>query len=174
MNVSTPATPSDLIPTKGNTLSSHLTGARLKDFLFGRFILLNAVLAISILFLIFIYVGKEAIPIFTTGDPERGRLDNMFAPQSTARSETFVFCLAAVSKSLNMAFFLFPGDLKVTLSLLFGAPLAIAAALTAEFAASSTRNCQARRRVAGRNPFRGPGVPGAPGFGHLAPGSVWL
>jgi len=144
MNVSTPATPSDLIPTKGNTLTSHLTGARLKDFLFGKFILLNAVLAISIIFLIFIYVGKEALPIFY--DPETKKeasLDNMFAPQkygNEARPLSFVWQpVSEVPKYSVLPLFL--GTLKVTIiALLFGAPLAIAAALyTAEFATHRVR-----------------------------------
>src|SRR4249920_3799864 len=88
MNVNIPQNP-ELTISPINTFSSQLTGARLKDFLFGKFILLNAALAISIIFLIFIYVGKEAVPVFY--DPETRKeasLSNLFAPQNYGTEES--------------------------------------------------------------------------------------
>jgi len=130
---------SDLAPAKANSLSSHLTGARFMDFLFGKFILLNAILAVSTIFLIGIYIGKEAIPVFY--DAETGKeasLGNLFAPQKYGTQEMplpFVWQpVGQVPKYSVLPLFL--GTLKVTIiALLFGAPLAIAAAIyTAEFA----------------------------------------
>ena len=138
MNINVPLN-SELRVADTNSFSSHLTGARLKDFLFGKFILFNAVLAISIIFLIFIYVGKEAIPVFY--DPETRKeasLSNLFAPQNYGTEErplNFVWQpVGEVPKYSVLPLLL--GTLKVTIiALLFGAPLAIAAAIyTAEFA----------------------------------------
>jgi phosphate transport system permease protein len=144
MNVNMPAGNPELTIAHTDSLSSHLTGARLKDFVFGKFILLNAVLAISIIFLIFIYVGKEAIPLFY--DPQARKeasLYNLFAPQNYGSKDlplSFVWQpVSEVPKYSVLPLFL--GTLKVTtLALLFGAPLAIAAALyTAEFASHRVR-----------------------------------
>ena len=139
MNINIPATGSEFTVAHTNTLSSHLTGARLKDFLFGKFILFNAVLAISIIFLIFIYVGKEAIPVFYDSETRReASLHRLFAPQNYGTPDMplpFVWLpVGDVPKYSVLPLFL--GTLKVTIiALLFGAPLAIAAALyTAEFA----------------------------------------
>ena len=139
MNAKVPGMVSDLTMAKANSLSSHLTGARLRDFVFGKFILLNAVLAISIIFLIFFYIGKEALPVFYEAETQReASLDNLFAPQHYGTEEmplAFVWQpVGEVPKYSVLPLFL--GTLKVTIiALLFGAPLAIAAALyTAEFA----------------------------------------
>jgi len=63
MSSDNPTTASDLVQRPSNSLARGLRGARLKDLLFERLILLNAVLIISVIFLIFVYVGKEALPI---------------------------------------------------------------------------------------------------------------
>jgi phosphate transport system permease protein len=144
MSVNMPATNSELAITHTDSLSSHLTGARLKDFVFGKFILLNAVLAISIIFLIFVYVGKEAIPIFYDAEARKeASLHNLFAPQSYGSKEMpLPFVWQPVSQVPKYSVLpLFLGTLKVTLlALLFGAPLAIAAAIyTAEFASHPVR-----------------------------------
>src|SRR5580765_7365490 len=87
MNINVPLN-SELTVANTNSFSSHLTGARLKDFLFGKFILFNAVLAISIIFLIFIYVGKEAIPVFYDSETQReASLHRLFAPQDYGSSD---------------------------------------------------------------------------------------
>jgi phosphate transport system permease protein len=144
MNLNIPTTSSELTVGHTNTLSSSLTGARLRDFLFGKFILVNAVLAISIIFLIFIYVGKEAIPIFYDAETRKeASLYRLFAPQDYGSPDMplpFVWQpVGEVPKYSVLPLFL--GTLKVTiLALLFAAPLAIAAALyTAEFASHRVR-----------------------------------
>lgn len=139
-----PARNSELTLAHTGSLSSHLTGARLKDFLFGKFILFNAVLAISIIFLIFVYVGKEAIPIFYDAQARKeASLHNLFAPQTYGSKDLpLAFVWQPVSEVPKYSVLpLFLGTLKVTiLALLFGAPLAIAAALyTAEFASHRVR-----------------------------------
>ncbi len=144
MNMNLPARNSELTLAHTGSLSSHLTGARLKDFLFGKFILFNAVLAISIIFLIFVYVGKEAIPIFYDAQARKeASLHNLFAPQTYGSKDLpLAFVWQPVSEVPKYSVLpLFLGTLKVTiLALLFGAPLAIAAALyTAEFASHRVR-----------------------------------
>ena len=144
MNVNVPASSSELTISHTNSLSSHLTGARLKDFLFGKFILFNAILTISIIFLIFIYIGKEAAPLFYDAEARKeASLHNLFAPQHYGSEEmplSFVWQpVSEVPKYSVLPLFL--GTLKVTIiALLFGAPLAIGAALyTAEFASHRVR-----------------------------------
>jgi phosphate transport system permease protein len=144
MSSNVPAASSGFAVTPANTLSSRLTGERLKDFLFGKFILLNAALAISIIFLIFIYVGKEAIPIFYDAETRKeASLHRLFAPQNYGSPDMpLPFVWQPVSEIPKYSVLpLFLGTLKVTiLALLFGAPLAIAAALyTAEFASHRVR-----------------------------------
>jgi phosphate transport system permease protein len=139
MNLNAPAMNSDLALAKANSLSSHLTGARFKDYLFGKLILFNAVLAVSIIFLIGIYIGKEALPVFYDAETRKeASLDNLFARQSYGTEDMpqpFLWQpVGDVPKYSVLPLFL--GTLKVTIiALLFGAPLAIAAAIyTAEFA----------------------------------------
>jgi len=144
MNSNIPAASSGFAVAHANTLSSRLTGERLKDFLFGKFILLNAGLAISIIFLIFIYVGKEAIPIFYDAEARKeASLHRLFAPQNYGSPDMpLPFVWQPVSEVPKYSVLpLFLGTLKVTIvALLFGAPLAIAAALyTAEFASHRVR-----------------------------------
>src|SRR5437870_11687274 len=83
MNIRNLSAPSDIIAVESKSLTSRLRGAHLKDFLFGKLILLTAVLCISIIFLIFVYVGKEALPMFY--DPltqKEASLGNLFARQN--------------------------------------------------------------------------------------------
>jgi len=144
MNLNTPTVGADLTMAKANSLSGHLSGARLRDFIFGKFILLNAVLAISTIFLIFFYVGKEAVPVFYDADTKKeASFDNLFAPQHYGSEEApLPFVWQPVGEVPKYSVLpLFVGTLKVTIiALLFGAPLAIAAALyTAEFASHWVR-----------------------------------
>jgi len=144
MNSNVPTASSGFAVAPTNTLSSGLTGERLKDFLFGKFILLNAALAISIIFLIFIYVGKEAIPLFYDVESRKeASLHRLFAPQNYGSPDMpLPFVWQPVSEVPKYSVLpLFLGTLKVTIvALLFGAPLAIAAALyTAEFASHRVR-----------------------------------
>src|SRR5215831_6144019 len=144
MNSNVPTASSGFAVAPTGSLSSHLTGARLKDFIFGKFIFFNAALAISIIFLIFVYVGKEAIPIFYDAETRKeASLHRLFAPQNYGSPDMpLPFVWQPVSEVPKYSVLpLFLGTLKVTiLALLFGAPLAIAAALyTAEFASHRVR-----------------------------------
>jgi phosphate transport system permease protein len=122
-------------------LSSHgLAGARLMDFLFGKLIALNAVLAIGVIGLIFVYVGKESLPLLL-GEETRQEVTfaKMFGSQSGEHDELALrYMWQPVSEEPKYSVVpLLIGSVKVTfIALLFAAPLAIAAAIyTAEFAA---------------------------------------
>jgi len=139
MRIDTSAIGSALPLPTSNSLSSHLKGARFKDFLFGKFILFNAILAVSTIFLIGLYIGKEALPVFYDDEIRKeASLDNLFAPQNYGTEEMpLPFIWQPVGEVPKYSVFpLFLGTLKVTIiALLFGAPLAIGAAIyTAEFA----------------------------------------
>ena len=152
-----------------NTFSSHLTGARLKDFLFGKFILFNAALAISIIFLIFIYVGKEAIPVFYDPDTRKeASLSNLFAPQNYGTEESplhFVWQpVGDVPKVQCSA--TFPGDPQGydhCLALWRAAGDCGGHLHCGVRQPSGARNRQAGRRVAGRHSLCRFGVPGSAG-----------
>src|SRR2546426_3189556 len=144
MNIRNLSAPSDIIAVESKSLTSRLRGAHLKDFLFGKLILLTAVLCISIIFLIFIYVGREALPIFY--DPltqKEASLGNLFARQIYGTEDIpLAYVWQPVSEVPKYSVVpLFLGTLKVTIiALLFAAPLAIAAAIyTAEFASPRVR-----------------------------------
>src|SRR5262245_8676533 len=144
MNAKVPANSSELPVSNTNSFSGHLTGARFRDFVFGKFILVNAVLTISIIFLIFVYVGKEAAPVFYYAATQKeASLHNLFAPQQYGSEEMpLAFVWQPVSEVPKYSVLpLFLGTFKVTIiALLFGAPLAIGAALyTAEFANHGVR-----------------------------------
>ena len=128
MNIRNLSAPSDIIAVESKSLTSRLRGAHLKDFLFGKLILLTAVLCISIIFLIFIYVGREALPIFY--DPltqKEASLGNLFARQIYGTEDiplAYVWQPVSEVPKYSVAP-LFLGTLKVTIiALLFAAPLA--------------------------------------------------
>jgi phosphate transport system permease protein len=144
MSSGNPTTASDLVLRPSSSLSVALRGARLKDLLFGKLILLNAVLVISVIFLIFVYVGKEALPVLHDQEIQKeANLGNLFLPQNYGSAEMplpYVWQpVAELPKYSVMPLLL--GTLKITLvALLFAAPLAIAAAIyTAEFAPHRVR-----------------------------------
>jgi hypothetical protein len=58
MSSDNPTTASDLVLQQSRSVTIGLRGARLKDVLFGRLIPFNAVLIISVTFLIFVYVAR--------------------------------------------------------------------------------------------------------------------
>ena len=125
-------------------LASNLKMDHLKDFLFGKLIQLNAIAAIAIIFLIFIYVGKESLPIFYSPEAKKeASLDNLFASQHYGtEDEPLSYVWQPVSEVPKYSVLpLFLGSLKVTLvAILFAAPLAIAAAIyTAEFSSYRVR-----------------------------------
>jgi phosphate transport system permease protein len=138
------AVTTDVIIPPSRSLTRGLSGARLKDFLFGKLILLNAVLVISIIFLIFIYIGKEALPIFYDAEIQKeANLEKLFAPQGHGSEDMpLPYVWQPVSEVPKYSVVpLLLGSLKVTLvALLFATPLAVAAAIyTAEFAPFKVR-----------------------------------
>ncbi len=95
-------------------------------------IYVSAFTAIISLFLIFVFIGKEALPIFTSAEVQtEANLSNLFFPQEGK------FSWQPISSIPKYSLFpLLVGTLKVTfVALLFAIPLALGAALfTSEFA----------------------------------------
>ena len=138
MNVKIPTATPDLIIREQDSLTARLRGSHLRDFLFGKLIFLNALVAISIIFLIFVYVGKEALPIFFDREIQKeASLERLLARQNYGSEDSpLPYVWQPVSEVPKYSIVpLFLGSLKVTLiALLFAAPLAVAAAIyTAEF-----------------------------------------
>jgi len=120
-------------------LRQSLVGARLMDYLFRRLILFNAALAIGVIVLIFVYVGKESLPLLLSEDIQQEvTVGKMFSSQPNETEELALsYIWQPVSKEPKYSVIpLLLGSLKVTfIALLFAAPLSIAAAIyTAEFA----------------------------------------
>jgi phosphate transport system permease protein len=144
MNIDNVSISTTLSPTSSSSLSSGLTGARLKDFVFGKIIYLTALVAISTIFLIFIYVGREALPLlYDPAAKKEASLNNLFMPQKYGTPDMplpFVWQPVSEVPKYSVAP-LFLGTLKVTLiALLFAAPFSITAAIyTAEFAPPKIR-----------------------------------
>jgi phosphate transport system permease protein len=111
---------------------------RIREWMIEKFILLNATLAIGAIVLIFIFVGKEALPVFTSQEvKEEANLSEFFLPQKYAPERSPDFIWQPVSERPKYSIIpLIVGTLKATLvAMLFAAPLAIAAAVyTSEFA----------------------------------------
>jgi phosphate transport system permease protein len=97
----------------------------------------SAFLAIIALILIFIFIGKEALPVLTSPEiRQEADINRIFMPQ-LARGGASEFTWQPVSERPKYSILpLFVGTLKVTfIAILIGVPLAIAAALyTSEFA----------------------------------------
>ncbi len=112
---------------------------RLLDMLINRVIHFTALVSILTIFLIFIFVGKEALPLFTSATvKEEVTLEKMILPQAYGTPDAplpFVWQpVGATPKYSILPLFL--GTLKVTIvAMLFAAPLGVLAAIfTAEFA----------------------------------------
>ncbi|MBI1749337.1 MAG: phosphate ABC transporter permease subunit PstC [Acidobacteria bacterium] len=128
--------------TPAATLSApagNLSRRRLIDGLVSRAINLAALVSISLIILIFAFVGKEALPIFTNAEVHKEvTVGRMVLPQNYGTAETplpYVWQpVGEVPKYSLLPLFL--GTLKVTIAaMLFATPLAILAALyTTEFA----------------------------------------
>ncbi|HRY29001.1 MAG TPA: phosphate ABC transporter permease subunit PstC [Elusimicrobiota bacterium] len=107
------------------------------------FIHLSAAVSIVGLVLIFIFIGKESLPVFTSPEIRReASLSKIFLPQSPEPGEEKVFRWQPVSVVPKYSLLpLVVGTLKATaVALLFAIPLALAAALfTSEFAPSWLR-----------------------------------
>jgi phosphate transport system permease protein len=108
---------------------------RVREGLIELAIRLSSLIAIISLLLIFIFIGKEAIPILTSGEiQEEVSIKSLFFPLSGGSSP---FVWQPISKVPKYSILpLFIGTLKVTVvSLLIAIPIALGAALfTAEFA----------------------------------------
>ncbi len=124
------------------TLDRNLALAKRRqwvDWIVQRVIYLSAVVSLSIIALIFIFVGREALPVFTSAEVQQEvTLETLFLPQNYGTPEAplpYVWQpVGEVPKYSLMPLFL--GTLKATLvGMLFATPLAILAAIyTTEFA----------------------------------------
>lgn len=103
----------------------------------------SAFAAIASLILIFIFIGKEAVPVLTSPEvQEEASLSRLFLPQQERAGEEARFSWQPIAETPKYSLLpLFVGTLKVTLIAVFIAiPLAVAAALyTSEFAPSWVR-----------------------------------
>jgi phosphate transport system permease protein len=122
--------------------NSGKSGA-LGDRIAGAAITGSAFLAILSLILIFIFIGKEALPIFTSAEiRQEADLSKLFMPQPVREGAQAEFSWQPVSELPKYSLIpLLAGTLKVTIiAVLFAIPLAVLAALyTAEFASSWMR-----------------------------------
>jgi len=98
----------------------------------------SAFLAIIALILIFIFIGKEALPIFTSAEVrQEAGLTTIFLPQPARQGGQDGYTWQPVSEHPKYSILpLFVGTLKVTfIAIIIAVPLAVAAALyTSEFA----------------------------------------
>jgi phosphate transport system permease protein len=97
----------------------------------------SAFLAIVSLILIFIFIGKEALPVLTSPEVQKeASLSRLFLPQAKHAGETAEFSWQPISEVPKYSLLpLLMGTLKVTvIAVLIAIPLAVAAALyTSEF-----------------------------------------
>jgi phosphate transport system permease protein len=98
----------------------------------------SAFLAIVSLILIFVFIGKEALPVLTSSEVQKeASLSKLFLPQARQAGETAEFSWQPISEVPKYSLLpLLIGTLKVTLiAVLIAIPLAVSAALyTSEFA----------------------------------------
>lgn len=118
--------------TSGILPSPTLANRRRVERLAERLIYFSALTAIVGLFLIFVFIGKEALPVLTSPEIQKEvNLSRLFLPQNHH------FSWQPVSQIPKFSLYpLFMGTLKVTMvALIFAIPLALGAALfTSEFA----------------------------------------
>lgn len=116
-----------------------LARRRLVDRLLRQLIYVAAMVAIALIVLIFVFVGREALPVVTSARvQEEVTLETMFLPQEYGTEEvplSYVWQPVSIEPKYSLAPLLI-GTLKVTLlAMLFAAPLAVLAAIfTTEFA----------------------------------------
>jgi phosphate transport system permease protein len=117
---------------------SHRRKGRIKEWLTEKFILLNATMAIGAIILIFVFVGREALPVLTSSEvKEEASLSEFFLPHRYTPDSPPDFIWQPVSERPKYSIIpLIVGTLKATfIAMLFAAPLAVAAAIfTSEFA----------------------------------------
>jgi phosphate transport system permease protein len=103
----------------------------------------SAFIAIASLILIFVFVGKEALPVLTSPEVQKeASLSKLFLPQVAHAGEAPEFNWQPISETPKYSLVpLLAGTLKVTIiAILIAIPLAVAAALyTSEFAPSWIR-----------------------------------
>jgi phosphate transport system permease protein len=110
-----------------------------RDWIIEKTIYVAALVAISLIVLIFIFVGREALPVLTSAEVHQEvTLETMFLAQEYGTEEVplpYVWQPVSEVPKYSLAP-LFLGTLKVTLvAMLFATPLAILAAIfTTEFA----------------------------------------
>jgi phosphate transport system permease protein len=110
----------------------------LSETLIEASIRVSAAVAILGLVLIFVFIGKEALPVFTSAEvKEEAGLARLFLPQSPEPGEPAEFSWQPVSGVPKYSLLpLIVGTIKVTMvALLFAVPLSLGAAVfTSEFA----------------------------------------
>lgn len=103
----------------------------------------SAYIAIVSLILIFVFIGKEALPVFTSAEVrQEAGLSKLFLPQAPRAGADREFTWQPISEIPKYSLLpLFAGTLKATIiAVLIAIPLAVAAALyTSEFAPSWAR-----------------------------------
>ena len=110
-----------------------------RDWLVQRFIYASALVAIALILLIFVFVGREALPVLTSAAVhEEVTLEQLLLPQNYGTEEVpLPYVWQPVSAKPKYSLMpLFLGTLKVTLvAMLCATPLAVLAAVyTTEFA----------------------------------------
>jgi len=133
---------SGVLPSGAKVMISEMREAdrasALSDRIAGIAIKGSALFAILSLILIFIFIGKEALPIFTSAEiRQEADLQKLFLPQAAREGAATEHTWQPVSEIPKYSLLpLLLGTLKVTIiSVLIAIPLAVLAALyTAEFA----------------------------------------
>lgn len=116
----------------------------IREWLITQFVTLNAWLALAFILLIFVFIAREALPVFWEAEAlEEVGWSRLFLPQNYGTEEApLPYVWQPVSAEPKYSLMpLVIGTLKVTIiAILFAAPLAIAAAIyTAEFAPNWVR-----------------------------------
>ncbi len=128
--------------TAGSTPSSRASGA-LADRIAALLIKGSAFIAILSLVLIFVFIGKEALPMFTSAEVrQEADLHKLFMPQTSRQEGPAEYTWQPVSDVPKYSLLpLLAGTLKVTvIAIGLAIPLAVAGALyTSEFAHSWAR-----------------------------------
>lgn len=117
--------------------------SKLKEFLGEKFIAINAYIALISILLIFIFIFKEAVPIFTDEEiQEEVTLEKMVYKQKYYEGRPAKYSWQPVSEIPKYSLLpLFIGTIKAAIiAMLFATPLAVGAAIyTSEFAPKRLR-----------------------------------
>jgi phosphate transport system permease protein len=125
-------------------INRGITWRSTRDWIIARFIRFSAWISIGIMFLILVFIAKEALPLFY--EPQAVQevgWSRLFLPQKYGtEAETMPYSWQPVSKEPKYSLMpLLQGTLKVTIiAMIFSIPVALGAAVfTAEFASRWTR-----------------------------------